>query len=228
MTSPPDKRLPSQGVDTLIERLRQEGVDAGRKQADEIVAAAEQEAKDIVRRAEEEAEELKRAARAETERFDAATRAALETAARDARLAVDHQLRRTFEHALGRLVTRQVADTDFLRRLIEQAVIRALGAEVRGTEVLLPRDVVDPDSIGRDPDRVANDALSDLVRRVFSDALRAGISLRAGPHAHGLVVRLSGGEIEFDLTDSAITDLLLAHLLPRYRGFVSGVIKRDG
>ena len=38
----------------------------------------------------------------------------------------------------------------------------------------------------------------------------------------GIKVRLVGKDIEIDLTDEALTDLILKYLLPRYREIVSG------
>ncbi|MBK8017928.1 MAG: hypothetical protein IPK20_15180 [Betaproteobacteria bacterium] len=74
----------SGGVDGLIQRLQAEGIEAGRKEAERIVATARAEA-DLTRaEARSEADALLGSARAETEREAAAARGALDLALRDA------------------------------------------------------------------------------------------------------------------------------------------------
>jgi V/A-type H+-transporting ATPase subunit E len=51
--------------------------------------------------------------------------------------------------------------------------------------------------------------------------LREGLELLpADDVAGGARVRLVGQDLEIDLTDTAVTRLLLKHLLPRYRDIV--------
>ena len=59
-------QLASSGVEALIERLREQGVEAGREEADRIVVEARRRAAQIVHEAEAHAAELVEAARKET------------------------------------------------------------------------------------------------------------------------------------------------------------------
>lgn len=69
------------GVQALIERLRQEGVDAGRSEAEKLVEEAESRAKWIVSQAQEEADRLLTKARETVEREKTAADEALQVAA---------------------------------------------------------------------------------------------------------------------------------------------------
>jgi len=76
----------SSGVEALIQRLRDEGVESGRAQAEKIVADAETRAGWILKQAEEDAGRLRKQAREEAERLERSGREALNAAARDALL----------------------------------------------------------------------------------------------------------------------------------------------
>ena len=56
--------------------------------------------------------------------------------------------------------------------------------------------------------------------------LREGIELKPmGDTTPGIRIRLVGQDVEIDLTERAVADLLLKHLLPRYRAVLEGVIR---
>ena len=59
----------SSGVDALISRLREEGVNAGQTEAEKLVAAAEAKAKKIVQKAETKAQKTIEKASKEAEEF---------------------------------------------------------------------------------------------------------------------------------------------------------------
>jgi V/A-type H+-transporting ATPase subunit E len=65
--------------------------------------------------------------------------------------------------------------------------------------------------------------LQHLVLGITEGMLREGIELTSSTNVKaGIKVRLTGKDIELDLSDEAFSDLLLKYLLPRYREIVSG------
>ena len=53
--------------------------------------------------------------------------------------------------------------------------------------------------------------------------LREGVELKPSDELQGGIrVQLLGEDMEIDLSDEALSDMLLKYLLPRYRAIVSG------
>jgi V/A-type H+-transporting ATPase subunit E len=74
----------SAGIDGLIQRLKREGVDEGRAEAQKVVAEAEARARAIVAKAEAEAKRRTDAATQEADRLKRGGEEALKVAMRDA------------------------------------------------------------------------------------------------------------------------------------------------
>ena len=72
--------VPSHGIDSLIAKLRDQGVSAGRSEGEKIIADARAKAKQIVDRANDDARKHLVASRKEAEAFQAAGEAAIKTA----------------------------------------------------------------------------------------------------------------------------------------------------
>jgi V/A-type H+-transporting ATPase subunit E len=84
----------SSGIQALIERLRQQGVEAGRAARDQLVTEAEHEAEKIVKAAREKATEIVDDARREAERLETSGEDALRVAVRDTVLRMRETLRK--------------------------------------------------------------------------------------------------------------------------------------
>lgn len=216
----------SSGVEALIERLRQQGVDAGRSAKEEIVAEGEREAERIVKAAREKASALVEDARQEAERLKASGEDALKVAVRDTVLRMRETLRKRLEGQVRKLVAEQLVDQEFLRKLILEVARKARtdsGADdAENIEVLLPAEAVGLDELQRDPKELES-RLSRFAKEIASATWREGVSigaLEAGDR--GIRVRLKDEELELDLSDKAIADLLLEHLQPRFRAVMEG------
>jgi hypothetical protein len=127
-------------LESFVAQLHDEGVEAGRKQAEEVIRAAEAEAEALLKRARAEAEAHAEEARAEAEAAGARGRAELELAVRDAIL----QLQATLNAVLRSLITRaaesQLSDPEALKPLLRD-VVKAYAradAESRPTEFRVP------------------------------------------------------------------------------------------
>ena len=68
------------------------------------------------------------------------------------------------------------------------------------------------------------DALVGLVSELTAGMLRDGVALAAGQHGAGLQIHLKEGHIKVDLSDKAVTNLLLGFLQPRFRALLEGVV----
>jgi V/A-type H+-transporting ATPase subunit E len=230
LTKTPLDGLPSSGVEALIERLRDEGVADGRRQADGLIAEARHEAEEIVAQATHEAEEILHQARAEAETVRNAGEEALRTAMRDTVLKMKGHLSTRFSEEVRRLVAAEMAQEPFLQRLILEVAGRArrdAGIEqAEQAEILLPEDVVGLEELRRDPEKLREGSLSHFVLSVASGLLRDGVELHGSNRLEGGIrISLEGGEIQVDLTPDKVAEVLLEHLHPRFRAILEGTVK---
>ncbi|BDG01458.1 hypothetical protein [Anaeromyxobacter oryzae] len=225
--APGDPGVESAGVEALIGRLRDSGIAQGRTEAEAIVAAARQEAAERVSAARREAEEL--AARAEEERakLKAAAEGALALAARDTILAMESDLIDRFEKMLSRLVKGTLDDPGFLQRVILEV---AGAAAPRGgrLEVLLPATVASLDELRKKPEEATPGTLMHFVLSAGGGLLREGVTFGTSEEVQaGIRVKLVGEDMHVELTEGAITQLLLSHMLPRFRALLRGAVVLD-
>jgi V/A-type H+-transporting ATPase subunit E len=218
----------SSGVDTLVERLRTEGVEAGRAEAQRIVADAEARAAWLVKQAEEEAAALREDARRRAERFETAARQALHVAVRDAVVRLKAELTGLFHEELGRAVSRELDREETLRALLLE-LVGASRDTVRAASkvaVHLPARVEDLETLRRDPGALQADPLTDLVRSFALEMLAEGVTLHADPTLRrGFRLRLGDAGVELDFSEETVVALLEAHLQPRFRALVEGLVR---
>lgn len=218
----------SSGVQALVDRLREHGVQAGREQGEALVAEARAKAQALRQAAEAEADRIVAEARARADQLEAAGREALGLAKRDAVLELREALVERFTARIQHLVGVTLKQPDVLQQLVLQIAGR-VGDEQLGDhaiDVVLPRDVVELGDIRKDPDGIGGDALAQAVLGLAAEMLREGVTLQAGPQRAGVVVRLTEDRgVAFDLTDEGLTALLMRHLRPRFRALLEGVVR---
>jgi len=224
----PDKHPVASGVQTLIDRLREEGVSAGKVEAQRLVADAESRAKWLVRQAEQESKEMLEKARVEAEKLRRGAEESMQVAARDALLTVRAQLTQRFAREVRRLVSEQMKREDVLRQMILEVVRRQSESLPQDSEatVLLPRDAVGLEDLRRNMDELQEGTLTHFALAVATDMMREGITFGVADDDHaGLRVRLDKEELTLDISDEAVADLLLRHLQPRFRAVLEGIVK---
>ena len=204
----------SSGVKELIDRIRDEGVQSARDEADRILSEAKAQAARIVSDAKAEAATMKKEAQAAMEREQTAAIEALRIAARDTGLELRSAIMSAFEEHVRRLVTDVTTDGSVLRDMI-------LVLAGRAAEDLIK----DKDAAILVPSRLADEVsaeLEEFLQRstvAFSaDVLRKGVELIPSSQVQGGArVRLVGEDLEIDLSDEALSEMMLKLLLPRYR-----------
>lgn len=214
------------GVQELIRRLRDEGVEAGEQRADEILREAEAKAARLVADARAEADDILRKGRLLLEREQASAKAAIQVAIRDTSLDLAEELKAVFAGHVRRLVAAELKDREFLRHLILSIAGRAGQSIPDGhpLEVLIGKESLVANGDGKPALDRSGDGLRQFVLGVSGAMLREGVALRpAGSPGAGIRVKMVGEDLEIDLTDKALSDLILKHLLPRYRKIVEGI-----
>lgn len=219
------------GLEALIARLKDEGVGAGRAEAERLVADAQARAHRITEKAEAEAKSMVETARREAEGLRRAGEDALRVAARDTVLDLKERLERRFADEIAAAVAAATRDDELLRRMILEVVgrARAEGGVDRAAEVevILPRTAVGLDELRAKPESLKEGTLAHFVAAAAGDMLRKGVTFtRAEDEAGGIRARLGDRGVTLDLSDAAVAEALLAHLQPRFRALLEGVVKK--
>lgn len=217
----------SKGVDTLIAKLRDEGVAAGKSEAERLKAEAKSEAAQTVSRAKVEAEQHLAQARKDGDNYCRAGEEALNTAMRDAVLTMKSGLMAQLHADVKRMVSKATADPELLKQMVLELVGRA--GETTGiepVEVILPAEIVGSEAIKDNPEDIQSGQLTQFVLGLTQKMLKDGVTLHAADDLQsGIRARVTGKDIELDLSDEAIASLLMQHLQPRFRAVMEGVIK---
>jgi V/A-type H+-transporting ATPase subunit E len=230
MAEPATATGTASGLEALIARLKEEGVTAGRAEADRLVADAQTRAHKLVEKAEADAKAIVENARREADNLRQAGEDALEVAARDTILDVKDRLTKRFAGDVERAVSTATRDEDLLRRMILEVVGRARaesGVDAAGAvEVILPRTAIGLDDLRRKPEELQAGSLAHFVAASAGEMLRAGVSFtRAEDDEGGLRLRLVDRSVTVDLSDRAVAEAILVHLQPRFRALLEGVVK---
>lgn len=225
------EQMISQGVAALIERLKTEGVSAGKQEAEKMIHDAQNQAEKILNDARKEAEKLMQEGHEKIQKEKRAAVDALQLAARNMRLELRQRLIDRFMEEVKRLVHKELANEATIRQLILIIAIdhaeQLQKVKEKEIEIELPTTVLDFEEIRKNPKLLENDPLKKLVQGVTSEMLRKGVSVKINKDKSelGIKVRIKDEGIEMDLTEEAISELLLKHMQPRFRALLEGLLQ---
>ena len=127
----------------------------------------------------------------------------------------------SFEAHVKRLVAPVTHDGSFIRALL--LVLAGQAAEQYPGDQALEILVSDMLAGKADENAELDKTIRDSVLGISGTMLREGVQIIPSSQvAGGARVRVVGQDLEIDLTNEAISNLLLKHLLPRYRGILDG------
>ncbi len=220
----------SQGVDELILKLRQEGVDAGAAEADKVLKASREQAKAILADAENQAKQKISDAKKKSESLLNGGQEALKTAMRDMVLTLKSDLTDGFRTDVKRLVERELANPELLKTLIlEIAGKLSVDADIENSsniEFILPENVVGLTDLRSSPEKIENSPLTELVFGLTHDMLLEGVSFTTSSDVTGgMSIKLEDRDLILDFTEQAVASMLLEHLQPRFRAILEGVVR---
>ncbi|EMI52590.1 hypothetical protein [Rhodopirellula sallentina] len=207
----------SGGVQNLIERIRDEGVQAAQTEAERLLADARRQAAEIVSKAKSEANAERENAKNEIEANRVASLDALQLAARDTVLDLKARVVAQFEEFVRRLVVSATTDEQLVRNLVlvlaghaADEFIQDKEIEVRISKALLGEPTLQEES-------------KEALLALSSDMLREGIELIADYEVEGGArVQLVNERLEIDLSDQAISQLIAKQMVPRFKKILEG------
>jgi V/A-type H+-transporting ATPase subunit E len=222
--------LVSQGVDELISKLRQEGVEAGNAQAEIVLNAARKQAKTILADADHQSSKKISEAQKKATALLNGGQEALKTAMRDMVLTLKAELTEGFRTDVKRLVEHELANPELLKTLIlEIAGKLSKDADIdedSKLEFILPEKVVGLSDLQHSPEQLENSPLTEFVFGLTRDMLIAGVNFKTSHDVQGgMSVKLQDRDLTLDFTGQAVASMLLDHLQPRFRAILEGVVR---
>lgn len=211
----------SAGVQDLISRIRDEGVESGKQEAGRLVSKAQLQATRLVEDARTEVEELRKKAHAEIANEKNASLAALKLAARDTSLQLEADIVSAFEGYVKRLVSPALRDPELIQALVLVLAGHAVEKFVKDQEIrVFVSDVLFKEA-GESSE--LDERAKQAVLGITGEILREGIELIPSSEVEGGArVRLVGENLEVDLTQETVHKVLMKHLLPRFRAILEG------
>lgn len=222
--------IASSGVEELIKRLKDEAVNAGQEKAETIIVDAQKRVDWMLEEAKSEAQAILSKAHAEAETIKSAGNDALRLAGRDALIKLRDTLLGSFSKELKGVVGEQMGKEAFIEQLIMALAVRVrektgMDSNSRIT-FQLPEDVVGVEALKKNPEELNQGILSRLTAAIAADLLREGVNFEISDQfSAGIQVKLDDQDIVIDLTDEAVSALLLEHLQPRFRALLQGIVK---
>lgn len=197
----------------LIERIQREAVDAGEKQAADIIAKAKQEAAKIVAEAERQAQERLEKAERDAQQFTERSIQTLRQAARDLLIAVGQGV----ENILANLAA-EAADRSLTYETVQEMLVKLSESYVGRTDRERRIELlVSPQDQAR---------LINFFKEKYNEKLREGLVIQGDERIFkGFKVRLEDGRVTHNFTPEAIAEALANFLRPHLSEIVYRVAR---
>lgn len=210
------------GVQNLIDKLNQEGVEAGQQQSETLISDARQKADEIEAAARQQASQIVENARKEAQSLKSAGEDALQLACRDAIRDLQARVHEGFRERLRQLVNAELQEPELLKRILVQIAGQAVpGGQSDTLQVVLPSAIVPEQDIIQKLEAGEQEHLTEFVKGLIGQEIREGVNIALDTQGlNGFQVRVVEQDVEIDLTEEAVSDLLGRHLLPRFRAIM--------
>ncbi len=208
------------GVQELIERIRDQGVQSAQEEVDRRLRDARKQAAEIVGQAKAEAEAALEKARGEIEAHKAASLDALQLAARDAVLELKARVTARFEEFVKRLVVSATRDKELVRDIVLVLAGHAAEEFVKDKEVHVR---ISSALLEGTDGPVLKEEGKLAILGLASDMLREGLELVSDKEIQGGArVQLVKDKLEIDLSDRAVSRMIAQRMLPRFKAILEG------
>ncbi len=185
-------------IESFVETLKAEGVDAGKQAAQKIEAEAQAAAQKIVAEAETKARQIITEAEAQAEKTQARLDSSLELAARDAVLKLRDELSKLLSALLAQQVEGQLSNEETLAGLMREVILayaKTAGDKQPSAEIRLPVDM---------QSRLVTGALRELTRALKSHDIQTEV--KACLDKAGFEYKIEGSTVEVSV--DSVTQLL--------------------
>jgi len=187
-------------LESLIAKIKKDGIEEARRSAQEILDKARSQAKEILAAAEKEAAGIIAKAEKDSQRLTSNTKAALRQASRDLILSLRQEVRKLLEAVFEAKIAEQL-DANFLRELIIRFVSTWPESKDVSFEVLLNKDDA----------KKLQSILASSLKETVAKTVEIKVSKTVN---HGFRIGPKGENLYYDFSDEAILEALKVFLNP--------------
>jgi V/A-type H+-transporting ATPase subunit E len=192
----------TEDISGLIQKIKEEGVNAAQEKASQIEKRSKEEAEKIIQKAQQDAEKILSKAKEEVKMLEDSSKALLKQAARDLLL----NLRKEINAALDKIISihvQQALSSSELIKIIDSLIKDYCGGQVKGNIVI-----------------TLNKADLEKLQKSFLGELKAdikkGLAIKASDDiSAGFTISYDSGKSCFDFTDRALAEYIGSHLKPK-------------
>jgi len=195
-------------LQSLLDRINEKGVKEAESAAAEIIATAKKDAAAIKAKAQSDAESIVKEAKEQADSLEKRAEAAVRQASRDIILQLQEELQQRLTRSVAD-VSGQAMTPEFMVSLVREFATKFASDPNEAVTVLAAVKDVAP------LDQALKSALAASFKtapRVFGDSEIQG----------GFEVGFKGGEVYFDFTEEAVTELVADYIGPRLAKVLKG------
>ena len=185
-------------LETLIEKIKKEGVEEANQAAEEILQNARKEADALLKKARKDAAGILEEAKSEGERFQHNAELAIQHAVRDSQLLLKERFMALFDRVFRQEVG-EALSPDLMKELIIKMVEKWI--DKTGAEIVVAK--------------TEKKELEALLFKALKKELKESVTIRVG---HGMTkgfrIGLKGEDVYYDISDESIAALLKSFLNP--------------
>jgi vacuolar-type H+-ATPase subunit E/Vma4 len=203
---------------SFIDKLHNDGVQAGEQAREKILAQAQQQAQDIVLQAQNQAKKIVADAQQERESILSKTRTELDLAARDTVNRLQETLTKGLQGVLAAAVQAKLDDVDFVGKVLVEIVKQYVQADTQGAAIItinVPEDM---------RHKLAEWAIAVFHKSPELQEKRKFVDMQGTLKKAGFEYRLSGGTVEVT-TDSTV-ETLMELVSPEVRELIAKAVKK--
>ncbi len=188
-------------LDSLIEKIRKEGIEDAQHAADSIIKEAKQKAASIVEKAKQEAEKIIEDGKHQVDQYKATADVDLKQAARNIELLLKEKIHTLFDSVFKRQVSAEMKP-GFLKELIVK-IVNTWAKDSKAEIVINEKD---------------KDQLEKVLFSGVKDELKNSISIRVTSDiSNGFRVGLKDEEVYYDFSDESIAEVLKSLINPKLK-----------
>jgi V/A-type H+-transporting ATPase subunit E len=202
-------------IESFVQKLQQDGVEAGREQAERIRSEARKEADRILDDARDQADRIREDAEREADDRRSKTQTELALAARD----TVHRLRQVLNEAMRAVVAHgageKLDDVEFLGEVLHELIIMYAQSDIdrkHGIEINLP---------DKTRQKLVQWALNEIGQEAL-DAMHIGIDLKGKLKTAGFEYTVSGGTVE--VTRESVVETLANMVSPELQRILAEAV----
>jgi V/A-type H+-transporting ATPase subunit E len=201
-------------IESFVNKLQTEGVEAGKQAAEKLLAEAKQQADKIVQDAEAQAEKNLADAKAEGESLLARSQTELELAARDVIARLKDSLSRVLEAVLFAKTKGKLSESDFLSTTLHDLIMLYAKADIERKHSM---------KIGVSKEmrsKLAKWAMSEMTKK--AEAAGISIDLKASLSGAGFEYSVNGATVE--VTPESVVETISELVSPHLREVIDKAI----